>query len=113
MAIVWFCNSPKRGLEIVLTGGVLSIGEKFRSLPREMVSAPQEISGGPHLPGIDMGLGNQSIPQQCGNFFEVDLVVLAFAAMDCPHIQGMAKNERDVFIFTNISKPVPGKHAFS
>jgi len=32
--------------------------------------------------------------------------------MDCFHVEGMAENEGDVFLDTEISDPVPGEHAF-
>jgi len=42
--------------EMVLTVGMLDVGQKFRSFPSPVTAAAQEIPGGPHLGGIDIGL---------------------------------------------------------
>ena len=42
----------------------------------------------------------------------VDLIVFGLAAMDGLHVEGMTEDKRDPMVSTEVSKPVPGKHAF-
>ena len=98
--------------KIVLASGVLYVGKELRPFAHEMITPPHKVTGGPHFAGIDIGLGNQAATQESGYFMGVDLVILAFAAMNGPHIQGMAEDEGNVFLSTDIGQPLPGKHAF-
>ena len=77
-----------------------------------MIAAAHEIAGGPHPAWIDIGHRYQASFEQRGNLMGIDLVVLAFAAVNGPHVEGMVQDERDLFILTEIGQPVPGKHAF-
>jgi hypothetical protein len=38
--------------------------------------------------------------------------VFGFTPMDRLHVQGMAEDERDAFVSTEVSQPVPREHAF-
>jgi hypothetical protein len=87
------------------------VGKELGPFAHQMISAPHEITGGPHLSRIDIGLGNQASSQQGGNLMGVYAIVLAFAAMNGPHVQGMTENKWDVLVFTEIGQPVPGEHA--
>jgi hypothetical protein len=46
---------PKRR-PVVRPGGLLHVGQAFRPLTRQMQAAPEQITGRPHLRGIDRGL---------------------------------------------------------
>lgn len=50
-------------------------------------------------------------PQQAGDLGGVDLIVLAFAAVDGFHVQGVAEDEGDLLPVAEIGEPVPTKQA--
>ncbi len=75
-------------------------------------SPAHEIAGCPHLPGIDICHGNQASSQQGSDLVGVDPVVLALAAVDGSHVQGMAQDKGNVLVVAEIGEPVPGEHAF-
>ena len=77
-----------------------------------MHPAPEQITGRPHLGGIDVGLREHAAAQQHGNFLGVDLVVFGLAPVDGLHIEGMAEDKGHAFAGTQVGEPVPGKDAF-
>jgi hypothetical protein len=88
------------------------MSQQFGPFAHEMISSAHQVPGSPHLPWINISHGQQATPEQTGNFAGVDLVIFAFAAMNGPHVQGMAQDKRNFLINTEISQPVPGEHAF-
>jgi len=109
--VLRFGNPSQGDLEVVLTGGVLGVGKELGPLAHQMVAATHQVPRGPHLLRVDVGHGDQASPQQSGDLLGVDLVVLAFAAMDGPHIQSVPEDEGDVFLGAEIDQPAPGEHA--
>jgi len=105
-------DPAQRFREIVLAGGILGMGEQFGPFAHEMIAPAHEIAGGPHLSRVDIGDRYQTSFEQRGNLMGIDFVVFAFAAMDGPHVEGMAKDERDVLVLAEVGQPVPGEHAF-
>jgi hypothetical protein len=93
--------------QVVLTVGVLDVGQEFGSLPREIQAAPKQIPGGAPLGRIHIGLGEHPAAQQHRNLVRIDLVVLGLATMDRPHIEGMAEDKRDAFLGTEVGQPGP------
>jgi hypothetical protein len=73
---------------------------------------PQEIPGGPHISGIDIGLGEHAATEQDGNLMGIDPVVFRFATVDRLHVEGMPEDERNVLLSAEVGEPVPGEHAF-
>jgi hypothetical protein len=62
---------------------------------------------------LDVGIGQIAAAQQAGDLLRVDLVVLGFGSGDGPHVQGVAQDEGDVFVVTQIGKPVPAEQALA
>jgi len=77
-----------------------------------MHASPEEVAGGPHRRGIDIGLREHAPTEQHGDFLGVDLVVFGLATMDRFHIQGVAQDKRQPFLCTQVSEPVPRKDTF-
>src|SRR3990172_1719307 len=101
------------GLEIVLVERVLDVSEELAALADEVKAAAQEVPGGPHGLGVDVGLGQHAAAQQHGDLVGIDLVVLGLAAVDGLRGQGVAEDEGDAFLGAQVGEPVPGEHALS
>jgi hypothetical protein len=56
-------------------------------------------------------LGNKSATQQRRNLGGIKAVVLGFAAVNCPHVEGMSQDEGNPLILAEIGEPGPGEHA--
>jgi len=111
LPVLWSGDPAQRILEIVLTSGILGVGEELGPFAHEMIAPAHQIPRGPHLLRVDVGHGDQPSSQQGGDLLGVDLVVLALAAVDGPHVERVSENEGDVFFGTEIGQPVPGEHA--
>jgi len=98
--------------EVVLAVGVLDVGEQFGPFAHEVVSAAEEVAGGAHFSGVDIGYGQGTSAEEGGDFMGVDFVVFAFAAVDRLHVEGMAQDEGDGFLSADICQPIPYEHAF-
>ena len=72
-----------------------------------MHAAPEEISGGPHLGGVHIRLGQHAATQEHGNFMGVDLVVFGLTPMDGFHVQGMAQHEGNALASAEVGQPGP------
>ncbi len=88
------------------------MGQEFSPLAHQVIAPAHEIPGCPHLPGIDISHEDQASSQQGSDLVGIDSVVLALAAMDGPHVQGMAQDKGNVLVATEVGEPVPGEHAF-
>ena len=98
--------------KIVLTVGVLDMGQKFGSFVHEVVSPSKKVAGGAHGFRISIGCRQSSTPKQNGDLSGVDFVIFALAAMDGFHVKCMPKHKRDGFPGTKIGQPVPDEQAF-
>ena len=98
--------------QVILASGMLDVGSQLRPCAHQMHAAPEEISRGPHLGGVHIGLGQHAATQEYGNFMGVDRVVFGLTPMDRLHVQGMAEDNRDAFVSTEVGQPVPREHAF-
>jgi hypothetical protein len=82
--------------------------ERLSPLVREMPAAPEEITGGPHLGGIDRALRQHAATQQNGDLLGVEIVVFGLAPVDRFHIQrvpNVAPARRDGVEVVQFSKP--------
>jgi hypothetical protein len=84
--------------QVILASGLLDVGSQLRPFAHQMHAAPEEISRGPHLGGVHIGLGQHAATQEHSNFMGVDLVVFGLTPMERFHGQGMAKDEREAFV---------------
>ena len=100
------------GGQVILAVGILHVGEELAAFACQVHASAQQVAGGAHLGGVDIGLWEHAAAQQHSNFLGVDLVVFGLAAVDGLHIEGMTKDKRDPVFSTEVGKPVPGKHAF-
>ena len=96
---------------LVLAGSVLDVGKEFSALAHEVHPPPQEIAGSAHARGIHVGHGDQAATEEGGDLVGVDPIVFGFAAVDGLHVEGMAEHEGNPLLLTQVSEPVPGKHA--
>ena len=110
--VLRFGDPSQRHLQVVLAGGILGVGEEFGPLAHQMVASTHQVPSGTHPLGVDVGHGNEAAPEQGSDLLGVDLVVLALAAMDGPHIQSVPEDKGDVLFGTEVGQPVPGEHAF-
>src|SRR5712691_9279987 len=99
--------------QVILAVGILHMGQEFAAFSRQVHTSAQQVAGGAHLGGVDIGLWEHATAEQHGDFMGVYLVVLGLAAVDRLHIEGMTEDKRDTVFGTEIGKPVPGKHTFS
>ena len=60
---------------------------------------------------IDVGLGKEASPEQAGGLEGVDPVVLGLGPVDGLHVEGVAEDEGDVMLGTEVSEPVPVEDA--
>jgi len=74
-------------------------------------AAAQEVPGGPHLLGVDVGHGEHAAPQEHRDLLRVDLVVLGLAAVDGFHVERVPQDEGDALAGAQIGQPVPGEDA--
>jgi hypothetical protein len=70
-------------------------------------AASEQITSGPHLGGIDIRLREHTTLEQRGHLVRIDLVVFGFAAVNCPHREGMTQHEGNTFLHTAIGEPIP------
>ena len=98
--------------QVLLAVGMWHVGQQLGPFMCQMHTASQQVSGCPHLGRIDIGLWAHAATEQDGNLVRVDLVVFGLTTMDRLQVQGMAEDERDAFVSTQVGQPVPGEHAF-
>jgi hypothetical protein len=91
--------------------GVLDVGHELTPLADEVGTTPEEVPGGPHPGGIDVGHGKETSPEQAGGLEGIHAVVLCLGPMDGPHVEGVAKNEGNVMLGTEVSEPIPVEDA--
>jgi hypothetical protein len=60
-----------------------------------------------------VGHGKGASAQKSCDLVGVDPVIFALAAMDSLHVEGVAEDEGDLLLGTDISKPVPDEHALN
>jgi hypothetical protein len=93
--------------QVVLTVGVLDVGQERGPFPREIQAAPEQIPGGAHLGRIHLGLGAHAATQEPRKLVRLDRVVLGLAAMDRRHLEGMAEDQREACLGTELGQPGP------
>jgi len=111
IAIASVSDGPFEGGKVVLAVGGLNVCEQLGSLVNKMESAAKEIAGCSHLGGIDVGLRDHTASEECSDLMGVDLVVLRLSAVDCLHVERVAKDEGNALSSTEVGEPVPGEHA--
>ena len=79
--------------EVVLAVGVLDVDEQLRPFSHDVISTAQQITGCAHGSGVGVGHREGASAEEGGDFFRIDSIVLAFAAMDSLHVEGMAQDE--------------------
>lgn len=72
--------------KIVLAFGVIDMSQKLGPFMDEVVSPSEEVPGGAHAFGIDIGRREGSTPEQNGDLFGVDFVVFGLSTVDGFHI---------------------------
>jgi hypothetical protein len=112
IAVRFVGNVFADGREVIHTGGSVDMGQEFAAFARERHASTQQVAGRAHLDRIDLGLWKHSAAQQYGDFMGVERIVFGLAAMNGFQVEGMTEDKRDPMFSTEISKPVPGKHAF-
>jgi hypothetical protein len=100
------------GRQMILTVGILHVCQEFTAFACQVHAAPEQVTGGAHFSGGDIGLREHTTAQQDGDCMRVDRVVFGLATMDGLHGEGMTEDKRDTVFSTEVRKPVPGKQAF-
>ena len=104
-------NAAQEIGEIVLAPGILDMGIELCPFSHEVIASSEQVSGCSHLGRVDIGHGDHATFEECSDFVRVDLVVFGFAAVDGFHVEGMAQDEGDALLSTEVGDPVPGEHA--
>jgi hypothetical protein len=98
--------------QVVLSVGVLDVGQKLSLLADEVHPAAKQVPRRPLLLRIHVRHGQHLSTKQRGDFLAVDLVVLFhLRAVDRFHVQRVAEHEGDVELLAQIGDPVPAEHA--
>jgi hypothetical protein len=105
-------NLLTNGRQVILAVGMLHVGQQLGPFVCQMPTASQQIAGRPHLGRIHLGVREHAATEQDGDLVRVDRVVFGLPPMDGLHVQGMAEDERDAFVSTQVGQPVPGEQAF-
>ena len=98
--------------QVVLGVGILDMGDEFTAPPCNIHPSSQQITGGPPFRRIGIGDGEIAALEQTGDFIGIDFIVLGLAAMDCPHIQGVAEDEGELLGGAEIGQPIPAEDTF-
>lgn len=70
------------------------MGKELGPFAHEVIAPAHQIPRGPHLlRADDVGHGDQPSSRQGGDLLGVDLVVLALAAVDGPHVERMPEEK--------------------
>ena len=93
--------------EVVLTIGILDMGQELGPFAREMQPAPEQVSGGTPLSRIDRGLREHAAAEQHSNRVGVDRIVLGLAPMNGFHVQGVAQDEGNPLLRAKVREPGP------
>jgi hypothetical protein len=100
-----------QGRQVVLGVGVLDVGQQLAALPGEEQASTQEVSGGPHLSGVDIGVGEIAAPQQGRDLVRVEPIILGLAAVDRFHVESMAEDKGDALFTAEVGDPIPAEQA--
>ena len=96
------------GWQVRLAGRVRHVREEFGAFVGQRPTAPEQVPGGAHLGGIDVGLREQTAAEHGSHLVRVDLVRFGFAAMDGLHGESMPEDKRATCVGTPGGQPVPG-----
>jgi hypothetical protein len=102
-----------KGRQVILTVGMLHMRQELGAFVCQMHPAPQQVAGGTHRGGIDIGWGEQTAAQQRRHLWRIDLVVCGLTAMDGLHLQGMPEDKRATSLGAEVGEPVPSEHTLS
>jgi hypothetical protein len=97
---------------VVLTVGVLDMGESLCAFAHEVDPAPEEITGCAHLGRGDVRLWEHAPTQAQRDVLGIDSVVVGFAALDGYHVEGMSEDEGNTLPSTQVSQPGPREETF-
>ena len=89
--------------------GVLDMRDQLSPPADQVGLAAQEIPGGPHPGGIDIGLGEHTGSQELGDLERIDAIVLGLAPMDGFHVECMTENQGDVLPAAEVGEPLPAE----
>lgn len=67
---------------------------------------------GPHLPRVDIRLGEHAASQEDGDFMGINLIVLGLGPINRLHVERVTEEERDPLLGTEVSEPIPRENAF-
>jgi hypothetical protein len=98
--------------QMVLTIRSLDVCKQFGALTRQMQAASEEIPGRPHRCWIDLGLREHAPTKPHRDFLGVDLVVFGLTPRNRFHLQGVAQDNRQPCLCTQVGEPVPGQDTF-
>jgi len=99
------------GREVLLASGLLPGRQELGPFVRQRQAAPQHVTGGAPVGGIDRGLREPAATEQSGNLWRIPLGIFGLPAMDGLHGEGMTADKGEAFVGTEVGEPVPGEHA--
>lgn len=77
-----------------------------------MRAASEQIAGGTHRRGINIGWWEHAAAQQGRNLVGIDLVVVGLTAMNRLPIQGMPQDTGKLVLRAQVGEPLPGEDTF-
>src|SRR5436305_1606151 len=98
--------------QVVLGVGVLDVGQQLAALSGEEQAPAQQVAGGAHLSGVDVGVGEIAAAQQGGDLVGVEPVVLRLAAVDGLHVESVAEDKLEALLVAQVGDPVPAEQTF-
>ena len=87
-------------------------GQEFGAMPDKGQALAQEGAQRTPGAGINIGWGDEIGPEQVGQFFGVNAVVLVLAAVNGLEVEGVGQDEGDAGLLAGVGQPIPAEHAF-
>jgi hypothetical protein len=100
-------NLLTTGRQVIRAVGIVHVGQPLGSCMGQRQTASQQGAGRPPLGRLDRGVWEQAAPAQDGHLVRVDRVVCGLTPRDRLHVQGLAEDERDAFMSTQVGQPGP------
>jgi len=93
--------------QVILTVRRLEVREELGTCVRQMPAASEQVAGGPHRGGLDIGLGVPPATESHRNLLRVDLLFGGCTAVDRVHLEGVAEDTGNLFLGAEVGEPGP------
>jgi hypothetical protein len=87
------------------------MGHQLAPVTDQAKSSSEQVSGRTPFGGVDVGVREHPSSKDGGDFISVDTIVLCFSSVNGFHVQCVTEDKTDLFLSTQVCKPVPSEHA--